>query len=69
VIKEEYGLPAGCAIHNVVEKSRWLNDFPFAKKTVDVAPIMPFLSLGDYAYSDPIENAELCRSSSHGRIS
>jgi tetrahydromethanopterin S-methyltransferase subunit H len=24
VIKEEYGLPTGCAIHNVVEKSRWL---------------------------------------------
>jgi tetrahydromethanopterin S-methyltransferase subunit H len=60
VIKEEYGLPTGCAIHNVVEKSRWLNDFPFAKKTVDVCSnnTIPLFG-GDYALFGPIENAEL----------
>ncbi len=60
VIKEEYGLPTGCAIHNVVEKSRWLNDFPFAKKTVDIASnnAIPLFG-GDYALFGPIENAEL----------
>jgi tetrahydromethanopterin S-methyltransferase subunit H len=60
VIKEEYGLPTGCAIHNVVEKSRWLNDFPLAKKTVDIASnnSIPLFG-GDYAIFGPIENAEL----------
>ncbi|HIH29001.1 MAG TPA: hypothetical protein HA260_04260 [Thermoplasmata archaeon] len=60
VIKEEYGLPTGCAIHNVVEKSRWLNDFPFAKKTVDVSSntTIPLFG-GDYALFGPIENTEL----------
>jgi tetrahydromethanopterin S-methyltransferase subunit H len=60
VIKEEYGLPTGCAIHNVVEKSRWLNDFPLAKKTVDVASnnAIPLFG-GNYAIFGPIENAEL----------
>jgi len=60
VIKEEYGLPTGCAIHNVVEKSRWLNDFPFAKKTVDVASnnAIPLFG-GDYSIFGPIQNAEL----------
>jgi tetrahydromethanopterin S-methyltransferase subunit H len=60
VIKEEYGLPTGCAIHNVVEKSRWLNDFPLAKKTVDVASNISIpLFGGDYAIFGPLENAEL----------
>jgi tetrahydromethanopterin S-methyltransferase subunit H len=60
VIKEEYGLPTGCAIHNVVEKSRWLNDFPIAKKTVDVGSNTAIsLFGGDYAIFGPIENAEL----------
>ncbi|HUS99678.1 MAG TPA: hypothetical protein VMY59_05080 [Candidatus Thermoplasmatota archaeon] len=60
VIKEEYGFPAGCAIHNVVEKSRWLNDFPFAKKTVDAASnnAIPLFG-GDFAIFGPIENAPL----------
>jgi tetrahydromethanopterin S-methyltransferase subunit H len=60
VIKEEYGLPTGCAIHNVVEKSRWLNDFPFAKKTVDIASnaSIPLFG-GDYAIFGPLQNAEL----------
>ncbi len=60
VIKEEYGFPTGCAIHNVVEKSRWLNDFPFAKKTVDVASnnTIPLFG-GDFAIFGPIENVAL----------
>lgn len=60
VLKEEYGLPTGCAIHNVVEKSRWLNNFPFAKKTVDVASNngIPLFG-GDYAIFGPLENADL----------
>jgi tetrahydromethanopterin S-methyltransferase subunit H len=60
VIKEEYGLPTGCAIHNVVEKSRWLSDFSLAKKTVDVASnaAIPLFG-GDYAIFGPMENADL----------
>lgn len=60
VIKEEYGLPAGCAIHNVVEKSTWLSDFPLAKKTVDAASnaSIPLFG-GDFAIFGPIENAPL----------
>lgn len=60
VMKEEYGLPTGCAIHNVVEKSRWLNDFPFAKKAVDVASnsAIPLFG-GNYAIFGPLENAEM----------
>ena len=60
VIKEEYGLPTGCAIHNVVEKSRWLNDFPLSKKTVDVASNLNIpLFGGDYALFGPLENVSL----------
>ncbi len=60
VIKEEYGLPTGCAIHNVVEKSKWLNEFPFSKKTVDVASNISIpLFGGDFAIFGPIQNAEL----------
>jgi tetrahydromethanopterin S-methyltransferase subunit H len=60
VIKEEYGLPTGCAIHNVVEKSNWLNDFGSARKTVDASSNMDIpLFGGDYAIFGPIENADL----------
>jgi tetrahydromethanopterin S-methyltransferase subunit H len=60
VIKEEYGLPTGCAIHNVVEKSRWLNDFPLVKKTVDVASNINIpLFGGDYTLFGPLQNVEL----------
>ena len=60
VIKEEYGLPSGCAIHNVVEKSVWLNEFPLAKKTIDAASntSIPLFG-GDFAIFGPIQNAEL----------
>ena len=60
VIKEEYGLPTGCAIHNVVEKSKWLNDFKNAKKIVDAASNVNIpLFGGDFAIFGPVENAEL----------
>ncbi len=58
VIKEEYGLPAGCAIHNVVEKSTWLTSFPNQKITVDIASNMNIpLFGGDFALFGPIEHA------------
>ncbi len=59
VIKEEYGLPTGCAIHNVVEKSKWLNDFKDAKKVVDASSNVNIpLFGGDFAIFGPVENAE-----------
>lgn len=58
VIKEEYGLPTGCALHNVVEKSTWLNPFESAVKTVDVSSNVNIpLFGGDYALYGPIDNA------------
>lgn len=58
VIKEEYGLPVGCAIHNVVEKSLWLNNIAGARKIVDAASNINIpLFGGDYAIFGPIENA------------
>ena len=53
VIKEEYGLPVGCAIHNVVEKSDWLSSFD--KSIVDASSntIIPFFG-GDYALYGPL---------------
>ena len=60
VIKEEYGLPTGCAIHNVVEKSRWLNDFESARKTVDASSNVNIsLFGGDFAIFGPIGNADI----------
>lgn len=60
VIKEEYGLPTGCAIHNVVEKTKWLHDIEFARLTVDAASNINIpLFGGDYAIFGPIENADL----------
>ena len=60
VIKEEYGLPTGCAIHNVVEKSNWLDGFGSARKTVDSSSNVNIaLFGGDYAIYGPLENADL----------
>jgi len=60
VIKEEYGLPTGCAIHNVVEKSKWLNDFKSARKTVDASSNVNIpLFGGDFAIFGPIGNADM----------
>ncbi len=58
VIKEEYGLPAGCAIHNVVEKSKWLTRYESAKTTVDAASNAGIaLFGGDFAIFGPVELA------------
>lgn len=60
VIKEEYGLPTGCAIHNVVEKSRWLDEFKGAKKLVDASSNVNIpLFGGDFAIFGPIQNADI----------
>ncbi|UCF11714.1 MAG: hypothetical protein JSW06_06595 [Thermoplasmatales archaeon] len=60
VIKEEYGLPVGCAIHNVVEKSKWLNDFESARKIVDSSSNINIPVFGgDYAIFGPVENADM----------
>lgn len=57
VIKEEYGLPTGCAIHNVVEKSNWLKSFDTS--LVDAASNINIpLFGGDYAIFGPMKNAE-----------
>jgi tetrahydromethanopterin S-methyltransferase subunit H len=58
VIKEEYGLPTGCAIHNVVEKSKWISQISDAKNMVDVASnINISLFGGDFAIFGAITNA------------
>lgn len=58
VIKEEYGLPTGCAIHNVVEKSTWLNHFSDAKEVVDAASnISISLYGGDFAIFGSVSHA------------
>ena len=60
VIKEEYGIPTGCAIHNVVEKSRWLDDFESARKPVDASSNINIpLFGGDFAIIGPIANADM----------
>jgi tetrahydromethanopterin S-methyltransferase subunit H len=60
VIKEEYGFPTGCAIHNVVEKSNWIDDFESARKTVDSASNVNIVLFGgDYAIFGPIANSDL----------
>jgi tetrahydromethanopterin S-methyltransferase subunit H len=57
VIKEEYGYPTGCAIHNVVEKTRWLKNFEKQKRIVDASSnINIVLFGGDFAIFGPIEN-------------
>jgi tetrahydromethanopterin S-methyltransferase subunit H len=59
VIKEEYGLPTGCAIHNVVEKSKWLDDFKLARTPVDASSNINIpLFGGDFAIFGPIKNAD-----------
>lgn len=60
VIKEEYGLPTGCAIHNVVEKSKWLEDFQHVRKTVDASSNINIpLFGGDFAIFGPVENSDM----------
>lgn len=60
VVKEEYGLPTGCAIHNVVEKSSWLSGFSGTKDVVDVASnINISLFGGDFAIFGAMKHAPL----------
>ncbi len=60
VIKEELGLPTGCAIHNVVEKSKWLDDFKSVRKQVDASSNINIPMFGgDYAIYGPIHNSDL----------
>ena len=60
VIKEELGLPTGCAIHNVVEKSTWLDDFRSARKPVDASSNINIPMFGgDYAIFGPIKNSDI----------
>ncbi|MEM0493291.1 MAG: hypothetical protein QXS02_05005 [Candidatus Thermoplasmatota archaeon] len=56
VLKEEYGLPAGCAIHNVVEKSTWLKEYNDTYRVVDASSnaSVPLFS-GDFVISGPAE--------------
>ena len=58
VIKEEYGLPTGCAIHNVVEKSKWISRISESKKIVDIASnINISLFGGDFAIFGAVTTA------------
>ena len=60
VIKEELGLPTGCAIHNVVEKSKWLDNFDSARKPVDASSNINIpLFGGDFAIFGPMIHAGL----------
>ena len=60
VVKEEYGYPVGCAIHNVVEKSSWLEHFPAERKIVDASSNVNIaLFGGDFAIYGPIEHARM----------
>jgi tetrahydromethanopterin S-methyltransferase subunit H len=59
VVKEEYGFPSGCAIHNVVEKSKWLDSFNNSRRIVDASSnINISLFGGDFAIFGPIEQAK-----------
>lgn len=56
VIKEEYGLPTGCAIHNVVEKSTWLDNYSSIRDVVDVSSNVTIpLFGGDFALFGSID--------------
>ncbi len=58
IFKEEYGLPTGCAIHNVVEKSKWLSKYN-SRRIVDYSSNINISAFGgDFTIIGPIENAE-----------
>ncbi len=60
VIKEEYGYPTGCAVHNVVEKSSWLKKYGDTRRTVDVSSNISIpLFGGDFLLFGPIELSNL----------
>jgi tetrahydromethanopterin S-methyltransferase subunit H len=59
IFKEEYGFPTGCAIHNVVEKSKWLVKNNFSKRIVDYSSNINIPVFGgDFVLFGPIDNAE-----------
>jgi len=59
LFKEEYGLPTGCAIHNVVEKSKWLEKNNFSKNIVDYASNINIPAFGgDFSIIGSIDNIE-----------
>jgi len=59
IFKEEYGFPTGCAIHNVVEKSKWLDNYKNARKIVDYSSNINIPAFGgDFAIIGPLDNAE-----------
>ena len=59
IVKEEFGLPSGCAIHNVVEKSTWLKQYEQAKPVVDIASnVNVSVFGGDFLLYGPIEHAK-----------
>ena len=59
VIKEEYGFPTGCAIHNVVEKTTWLKQYPDQKPCIDIASNVNITAFGgDFAIFGPLHHAE-----------
>jgi len=60
IFKEEYGLPSGCAIHNVVEKSKWLDDFNNSRKIVDYSSNINIPVFGgDFVIIGPLINGEI----------
>jgi tetrahydromethanopterin S-methyltransferase subunit H len=59
LFKEEYGLPTGCAIHNVVEKSKWLEKNNFSKNIVDYASNINIPAFGgDFSIIGSIDNVK-----------
>jgi tetrahydromethanopterin S-methyltransferase subunit H len=59
IFKEEYGLPTGCAIHNVVEKSKWLYKYKNSRNNVDFSSNINIPAFGgDFVIIGPIQNAE-----------
>ena len=59
IFKEEYGLPTGCSIHNVVEKSKWLDNYKNSRKIVDFSSNINISAFGgDFTIIGPLENAE-----------
>jgi len=60
IVKEEYGYPTGCAVHNVVEKSSWLKRYQDTKRVVDASSNISIpLFGGDFLLFGPIELSRL----------
>lgn len=62
VLKSEFGLPVGCAMHNTVEAWLWLDEqenkqelLPTLDSAIDTLPV---LMGSDFIYYGPVENSE-----------